>query len=206
MLRVWGRTNSSNVMKVLWLLDELGLACERIDAGLAHGRNDTPEFLAMSPFGLVPALEDGGFALFESNAILRHICRVHAPGTKLHPGEPRALAAMDAWMDVQQTQFSAQSELFRILVRTAPALRDPAAITSGAKAAARAWAVVDARLAKRSFLCGEELTLADIAFGPTVHRWFTLPIERPEAAHLRAWYERLMQRPAYVARCAGALS
>ena len=103
MLRVWGRTNSSNVMKVLWLLDELGLPFERIDAGGAFGRTGTAEYRAMNPLALVPTLEDDGFALFESNAILRYLCNAHAPGSPLYPTAPRARGTVDAWLDFQQT-------------------------------------------------------------------------------------------------------
>jgi hypothetical protein len=46
MLRVWGRRSSFNVQKVMWLVGELGLAHERIDAGSSFGGLDTPEFLA----------------------------------------------------------------------------------------------------------------------------------------------------------------
>lgn len=58
MLKVWGRASSSNVQKVMWLIGELGLAHERVDVGGAFGGNDTLEYLAMNPNGLVPTLEN----------------------------------------------------------------------------------------------------------------------------------------------------
>ena len=58
MLRIWGRLSSVNVQKVVWCCDEIGLAYERIDAGGTFGRNNTPEYLAMNPNGLVPVIED----------------------------------------------------------------------------------------------------------------------------------------------------
>ena len=51
MLKIWGRTNSVNVQKVLWCLAELGVPYERIDAGLAHGKNNEAWFLALNPNG-----------------------------------------------------------------------------------------------------------------------------------------------------------
>ena len=77
---VWGRATSSNVMKVLWGLGELGLPFERIDVGGAFGKTDTAEYRAMNPTGLVPTLQEDDFCLWESNAILRYLAQVHAPG------------------------------------------------------------------------------------------------------------------------------
>ncbi len=57
MLRLWGRTSSINVRKVLWTLQELDVPFERIDAGLAYGHNHTPAYLAKNPNALVPLLE-----------------------------------------------------------------------------------------------------------------------------------------------------
>ena len=85
MLTLWGRTNSSNVMKVLWTLDELGLAYERIDAGGPYGRTNEPEYRAMNPLGVVPTLVDNGFSVFESNVIIRYLCNAHAPNSPLYP-------------------------------------------------------------------------------------------------------------------------
>ena len=62
MLKIWGRTNSVNVKKVLWAAEELGLKYERVDAGMQFGVNKTPEYLKMNPTGLVPTIEDDGFA------------------------------------------------------------------------------------------------------------------------------------------------
>ena len=59
MIRIWGRTNSVNVKKVLWCLDELGLEYERTDAGMQHGVVNTPEYRQMNPNGLVPTAASG---------------------------------------------------------------------------------------------------------------------------------------------------
>src|SRR5687768_9505348 len=102
MLRIWGRANSSNVMKVLWLCDELGIAYERIDAGGAFGRTNEPDYLAKNPNALVPTIEEpDGFVLWESNAILRYLARSRAPGNPIYPSEPRVAADCDRWMDWQ---------------------------------------------------------------------------------------------------------
>ena len=61
MLRIWGRTNSLNVQKALLALEEIGRPYQRIDAGLAFGVVNTPDYRAMNPNGLVPTLDDDGF-------------------------------------------------------------------------------------------------------------------------------------------------
>lgn len=207
MLRVWGRSNSANVMKVMWLLDELGLTAERIDVGGPFGRNNTPDYLAMQPLGLVPALEEDGFTLFESNAIIRYLCNAHAPGHAIYPAAPRPRGVVDAWLDLQQTALNRpQGIVFAGLVRTPPEKRDNAAISSAVAEAGRIWGLLDARLAVHPFIAGDTLTLADIAFGCHAHRWFAMPIARTDSPHLHAWYQRLLERPGYRAHVAQPLS
>src|SRR4029434_813601 len=64
MLKIWGRTNSINVQKVLWCCGELALEYERVDAGMQFGVNDTAEYKAMNPNGLVPTIDDDGYVLW----------------------------------------------------------------------------------------------------------------------------------------------
>jgi glutathione S-transferase len=194
MLKLWGRTTSSNVMKVLWLLEELHLPYQRIDAGGAFGQTDTPDYRSMNPLGLVPSLEDGDIRLFESNAILRYLCNAHAPATPLYPTAPAARAQVESWMDFQQTaQSRPASTIFLGLVRTPPEKRDSAAIAGAVTELARIWAIcANQAQGKGGFLCGPSLTLADITFAPHLHRWFHMPIEnRPDVPGLRAWYDRM---------------
>ena len=207
MLKLWGRVTSSNVMKILFLLDELGLPYERIDAGGAFGRTATPEYRAMQPAGLVPALEDGDFSLFESNAILRYLVNAHAPASPLYPAAPRARGTIDAWLDFQQTALGPPHTVFFIgLVRTPPEQRDMAAIGRAVREAAALWTILDARIARLGWIAADHFSLADIAFGVHVHRWFGLDLPgRPDLPHLRAWYDALLARPAYAAHCAGPL-
>src|SRR6202165_6084521 len=78
-LKIWGRANSVNVQKVLWCLRELDLAYERIDAGMAFGKNHEPNYLVMNPNGRVPHLVDGDFVLWESNSVMRYLVLANAP-------------------------------------------------------------------------------------------------------------------------------
>lgn len=198
MRRLWGRANSSNVMKVIWALEELGLPYERIDVGGSFGKTDTTEYRAMNPNGLVPTLEDDGFVLWESNAILRYLCHAHAPHSALWPQEPRARANIDRWMDWQQTTMNRpMSVVFWNLVRTPPEKRDQATIAAGVKDMIGMWGMVDAVLARHPYVGGAEFTIGDIPLGVLVHRWFSMAIDRPPLSHLRAWYDRLLERAPY---------
>jgi glutathione S-transferase len=198
---VWGRATSSNVMKVLWCLGELSLTFERIDVGGAFGKTDTPEYRAMNPTGLVPTLQEGTFTLWESNAILRYLGTVHAGGGALWPTEPHARAQVDHWMDAQQTLMNRpMSQVFWGLVRTPAEQRDLKAVAAAIEDTAKAWRYIAAPLERHAFIAGPDFTLADIPWGVHAHRWFGmdyLGLSRPEMPALRAWYDRLCQRPAY---------
>lgn len=204
---VWGRATSSNVMKVLWGLGELDLPFQRIDVGGAFGKTDTAEYRTMNPTGLVPTLQEDDFTLWESNVILRYLHAAHAPDSPLFPKNVHARANVDCWMDAQQTIFNRpMSQVFWGLVRTPADKRDMAAIAQAIQDTAKAWTMVDAELQRHAFIAGDVLTLCDIPWGVHVHRWFGmdyLGLERPEFPAIRAWYNRLCERPAYRAHVVG---
>ena len=194
MLKIWGRTSSSNVMKVLWLCEELKIPYERVDAGGTFGVTKEAFYLAMNPNALVPTVEDGeGFSLWESNAICRYLVNDRAPGHAIYPTAPKPRALVERWMDWQLSALNAPvGVIFLGLVRTPEAQRDMAAIARARDTAEGLWRMVEAQLGDKPYLTGDALTLADIALGPYVHRWFALPIQRAELPKLRAWYDRLL--------------
>ena len=195
---VWGRATSSNVMKVLWGLDELHLPFERIDVGGSFGKTDTPEYRGMNPTGLVPTLQEGDFTLWESNVILRYLCNAYAPECSLWPADPRARANVDRWMDAQQTVLNRpMGVVFWGLVRTPADQHDPKAIAQGVADAAKAYGMIEPLLAQHPYIAGNDFTIADIPWGVHAHRWFNMNFDRPPLPRLRAWYDRLCQRPAY---------
>jgi len=196
MLRIWGRANSVNVKKVLWCAEELGLAYERVDAGLQFGVVDTPEYRRLNPNGLIPTIEDDGFVLWESHAIVRYLAARHGEGA-LWPSAARARADADRWMDWAFTFQAALRPVFWGLIRTPPEQRDPAAIDDGRRKAAALLGVLDAALSDRAYVGGERLTMGDIPIGCHVQLWMRLPIERPAHPHLASWFARLGERPAY---------
>ena len=197
MLVVWGRDNSVNVQKVLWTCEEIGLPYQRIDAGAQHGVVDTPEYRALNPNGLVPTLDEDGFVLWESNAIVRYLASKYAMG-RLWPTEPRMRAIADQWMDWQTSTFwPVLRPLFVGLIRTPAANRDVQALEYARAKIATLLAIIDVQLRSRPFIAGEMFTPGDIALGCCVLRWMELPIERPEFLYLRRWFERLVERPPF---------
>ncbi len=195
MLRVWGRLTSVNVQKVVWTADELGLAFERREAGGAHGVVDTPEYRRMNPNGLVPVIEDDGFVLWESNAIVRYLAAKHGAGT-LWPDDARRRADVDRWMEWQSTTFTpAMRDAFLQTVRVPAEKRDPAVIEASRAASEKAAAILDAHLAGRAFVAGDAFSPADIVLGCAAHRWLHLPLAREPRPQLERWYAALSARP-----------
>jgi glutathione S-transferase len=64
-------------------------------------------------------------------------------------------------------------------------------------ACAEHFQLLDRILADRPFLCGGQLTLADIPAGTSLYRYFEIDIARPAVPNVEAWYRRLQDRPAY---------
>ena len=195
-LKLWGRASSGNVQKALWALDELGLAYEHIEAGGAHGIVGDASYRALNPNGLVPTLEENGFVLWESNAILRYLAHAHG-GPLALPEAPRARALIDQWLDWQATAFTpAMRDAFLQLVRVASERRDPRMVEASRANSERNAALLDRHLADTPFVAGDTFSIADIAVGLAAHRWFQLPLEREERPNIRRWLEGLAQRPA----------
>jgi glutathione S-transferase len=195
MLRILGRLSSINVQKVVWCCDEIGLEYERIDMGGKFRGNDTPEFLAKNPTGLVPVIEDDGFVLPESNAIVRYLAAKHSAGN-LWPGDPRERAQADRWMEWLATSFvPAQRDAFWQLIRTAPGQRDAKVVEASRAKSEKCAATLDAQLANRRFLTGERFNAADIVVGCAVHRWYHLPLEREARPNLERYYREISSRP-----------
>ena len=199
MLTLWGRATSTNVQKVIWACDELGLPYQRIDIGGPFGGNDDPAYRAKNPNGLIPTLEDGDFVLWESNAILRYLAAGDAEH-RLLPADldRRARANIDRWMDWQLVSLGLTLRTLVMLVL--PRSEKPASesdIATAAMNAAGRFGILDAHLATNRYVGGDRFSLADIPVGISAHRWFTLGVQRPIMPALETWYERIRGRPGF---------
>jgi len=198
MLKIWGRTTSSNVQKVLWTCAELNIPYDRVDHGGPFGGNRDPEYLRLNPNGLVPTVIDGDLVMWESNTICRYLCATHPNGDSLHPRDPAARTHVERWMDWQLSVIGApMGALLQGLIRSTPETRDATAIEAARRRAIAAWEIVDDALASQPYLGGNSLSLAEIVMGTHIYRWFNYAIERPDMPRLHAWYERCGARPGF---------
>lgn len=198
MLKVWGRKTSLNVQKVMWLLNELGLPHERVDAGGRYGVVDTPEYGRLNPNRRVPTIEDGGAVIWESHSISRYIAAKYAPGSAFWPEDPAARAYSEKWMDWSLgTMAPPFTQMFTGYYRTKAAERKWPQINSAIERTAFLMKILDAHMADRKNIAGDTLTLGDIVTAPFFYRYFTVGLERPSLPNLEAWYARLQERPAY---------
>jgi glutathione S-transferase len=197
MLKIWGRTSSVNVQKVMWAVAEMGLAHERVDAGLHYGGVNEPWYRAMNPNGRVPVIDDDGFVLWESNAIVRYLAARHGAGT-LCPADPQVRAAGDRWMDwATSTVAPVMTPLFWGHIRTAPEKRNLEALEVERLKMEDLVAILDAHLARHAYLAGDAFSMGDIPVGCFIYRWSAMPIPHVNHPHVTAWYERLQARAAF---------
>jgi glutathione S-transferase len=197
MLNIWGRLNSINVMKVMWCVDELGIEHERVDAGMQHGVVGEDFYAKLNPNRRVPAIDDDGLVLWESNVIVRYLSAKYGCGS-LSPVDIGERALADQWMDWQQTTVHADvTFIFWAVVRDLKENQDPAKLAAAASRLGKHWQLVDDHLGGRDYLCGKHLTMADIPLGTAVWRWCNMETERPTLANVEAWHDRLKQRPGF---------
>ena len=198
MLKVWGRRRSFNVQKVMWLVGEIGLAHQHIDAGGDFGGLDAPAYRVMNPHGRVPVIQDGDVTVWESHAILRYLAARHGAG-RFWSDDPAARARVDGWMDWSQTALQPDFLIgvFWGFFRTPEDKRNWPAIRSALARCVVNFEKLERLLEGGSFLLGEELSLADIAAGTSLYRYFELEIDRPHLPLVERWYRTLQQRPAY---------
>lgn len=198
MLKIWGRTTSANVQKVMWTVAELGLPHERIDAGASFGVVGTPEYFALNPNRLVPTIQDGDFTLWESSTIIRYLTKTYGLG-KLMPADEREATLADQWMEWAGSTIYPDiiASIFIGLWRTPASQRNTAAVETSIKRVGEKLAILDGHLANRPYILGDKLTVADIPAGGIMYRYYTMPIVRAKLPNVEAWYARLCERPAY---------
>ena len=198
MIKVYGRANSINVRRVLWMLEELGLKYEREDWGRGFKPTDSPEFRKINPIGVVPVIDDDGFRLRESNTIVRYLAEKHGRAD-LYPKDLKQRATVESWMDWSSTEFAdGMRPIFHALVVKNPAYANQV------EGAAKEWAgqmqVLEQHLAANGpFVMGKSFTIADIPVGMVVNRWFAIPFQKPQLSAVSAYYDKLSERPAYKA-------
>jgi len=196
MLKVYGRANSINVRKVLWMLDEVGEKYEREDWGRGFRPTDDPAFRKINPVGVVPVIDDGDFRLRESNTIVRYLAEKHARAD-LYPKDLKTRAITESWMDWASTDLAnGMRPVFHGLVVKNPAYASM--VEGGIKEWGGQLRVLEDHLATgNSYVMGRSFTIGDIPVGLVVNRWFSIPFQKPEFKAVTAYYDRLTERPPF---------
>ena len=185
---LWGRASSVNVQKVLWALEERALAYEHKIVGGIFGGNDDPEFVALTPVRRVPVLQDGDVTLWESHAILRYLAR-----GRLSPIE-------DMWMEFGSTTLQPPFlGLFWQQIRMRKAEQDKATLKKHIKALHAALGILKTGLADgRTYLAGDDFSMADIAIGSLFHRIMDLhPNILDTSPKVGEWHANIAARAGY---------
>lgn len=205
MLRILGGRQSINVRKVLWACDEIGLAYTQEDWGTGAKPTSDLDYQALNPKGLIPVVIDDGAVLTESNTIVRYLAGKHGR-TDLLPGEPLARARVEEMMDWQATDLNWSWRIaFHAIARKNPSIGTPEQVRASLASWARMMALLEQKLSSIGpYACGGSFTVADIAIGLAVNRWFQMPMERPDLPAALAYWQRLMQRPAGKSHLGGA--
>ena len=200
MIRLLGRHTSGNVQKVLFLLEELGVAYEREDYGRQFGNTQTPEYLALNPNAKVPTLVAGDTVIWESHTILRYLAALH--GATLTGATPAEKSDVERWMD---WLLASVNTLYVAIFKDAkkPAEERGAEFAAQAKELAELLAIADRHLTGRDWFALGRPTLADVALGPILKRCLGFPIDRPVFANLDRWLAALEARPAFRKATAG---
>jgi glutathione S-transferase len=198
MLKVWGRRNSFNVQKVMWLIGELNLPHEHIPAGGSFGQLTTPDFLTMNPHGRVPVIDDAGKIVWESHTILRYLA-ARFGAEQFWPNDAGERSDTERWMDWSQTSLQPAflTDVFWGFYRMPEKQRNWAMINRGIERCSKYFQLLDRWLDGKTYMCGENLSLADFTVGTSLYRYFNLAIERPNVPNVEVWYKHLQGHSAY---------
>ncbi len=162
MLKIYGSPVSPPTNKVRFVSNALGLEHEFVRVNLAQGEHKTEDFLALNPVGKVPVIQDDDVVLFESNAITKYLAQ--KTGSSLYPTDMVQRAHVDKWIDYSSLHIgSCVNSLFfnRVLAPFFQVEPDQRALEENQGFLERFLPVVEGQLSNNSFLCGDNMTLAD---------------------------------------------
>ena len=197
MLTIYGNDHSSCVQKVLWCAEELEIPYKRIDKGGAFGGLDDPAYVKLNPNKLIPTIDDDGFVLWESGAILCYLASTYGNGT-LYPSDDRARGDAYRWVFRQTgTVRSAIMPLYMQWRVWKPGYRHLEELERYRRGMEPYWRIVDNHLKDRPWLAGQDFSIGDIAMGIMAHWWYSFPVDHFDLPRMKDWHSRLLQRPAF---------
>ncbi len=198
MLKVYGANLSAPANKVRMAANILGIEYEYIRVNIRGGEHRTQQFLQMHPAGKIPVINDNGFILFESDAIIKYLAVKEK--SDLYPQGLKGRAQIDQWMDFVSIHVGGAMGrvLFnRVFASFAKVPGDERSLKDGIKFLERFLPVIDQQLAKDAYLAGWQLSLADIALLATIDPAEVAEIDLAPFNHLVKWREALKQKEFY---------
>lgn len=199
-MRLYHHPMSSNARRALMTAIHLGTELDLVVVDLAKGQQRTPEFLRMNPNGQVPVLDDDGFLLTESHAIMQYLADI-TPGQTIYPTEVRARADVNRWLFWSAYHFQPAISVLGWENLVKPMIgageTDPKEVQRGEHLVTRCAQVLDGHLAGKQWVAQERLTLADLALAAPL--MVTGPARLPVTgyANLQAWFGRVQELPAW---------
>jgi len=192
-IKLYRHPLSGHSHRVQLLLSLMNVPVELVDVDLRKGAHKQPEFLALNAFGQVPVLDDNGFFLADSNAILVYLAKKYGEGRWL-PGDAAGAAQVQRWLSIAAGQIAYGPATARLVtVFGAPYNAEEVIARSHAL-----LEVINTELAGQRFLVGDQPSIADVA-------GFTYIAHAPEGnvslagyPHVRAWLERVETLPGFV--------
>jgi glutathione S-transferase len=192
-LRIYGIART-RAFRALWMAMELGLDYEHIPLEIGDAGARQPEFLAINPNGRLPAIDDGGFVLFESLAITLYLAKKHSPGG-LYPGTLEGEAKAWQWSLWAVTEVDRGVNIWSLhAVRLPPQERSAAKRDEALGVLKAPFKVLDAALANQRHLLGNEFTVADLNVSAVISR--AADMDLSATPNLEAWLSRCLERPA----------
>jgi len=198
MLHIYGTPLSSPTNKVRYVVGYLNLSHEFHLVNLGAGEQKKPEYLKINPYGRVPAIDDDGFKLSESNAIIRYLADKQQ--SSLYPQELKARAVVDQWIDFATQHITLA--LGRIMYNTyfykhAGVPIDERSLADGKKFIAQYLPIVDHQLGEQTFIAGKAMTLADIAMLAGLDTCELCQVDLTNYKHITNWRKKLMAEEFY---------
>jgi glutathione S-transferase len=192
-LRIYGIARS-RAFRALWIAKELGLDYEHVPVEIGQAGARQPDYLAINPNGRLPAIDDGGFILWESLAITLYLAKKHSTG-RFYPATLEGEAKAWQWSLWAVQEVDRGVNIWSLhAVRLPPAERDPQKRAEALKVIAAPFRVLDGALAERPYLLGDEFTVADLNVAAVVSR--AIDMDLSATPRLGAWLKRCLERPA----------
>jgi len=198
MLKIYGANLSAPANKVRMAANILGLEYEYIQISIREGENRTKKYLAMHPAGKIPVIDDDGFILFESDAIMKYLAVAEA--STLYPDEIKQRALIDQWLDFVSIHVSGamgRVVFNRVFASFAKVPADERSLSDGIKFLGRFLPVIDQQLSQTKYLAEDQFSLADISLLATIDPAEIADIDMSPYENIVKWRSELKRKDFY---------